>query len=90
MGWGEPTAEINCVHFRYKSVVAESLVEHINPIRLKIDDYLKNKDYLCSVLDEGTEKARKVAAETMDEVKLKVGLGSFNETRDMKEIKRRN
>ena len=31
---------------RYKFVVAEALAEHINPIRLKIEDFLKNPDYL--------------------------------------------
>lgn len=65
-------------NFRYKLVVADALVEHIDPIRLKIDDYLKNKDYLCSVLSEGNDVARETAEKTIDEVKLKVGLGQFS------------
>lgn len=64
--------------FRYKFVVADALIEHINPIRLKIDDYLKNPDYLTSVLSDGNDRARETAERTIDEVKLKVGLGQFN------------
>lgn len=64
--------------FRYKLVVAEALVEHIDPIRLKIDDYLKNPDYLCKILDDGNDRARETAVKTIDEVKLKVGLGHLN------------
>lgn len=59
-------------------MVAEALVEHFNPIRLKVEDYLKNPDYLHSILEKGNDKAREVAEKTIDEVKAKVGLGSFN------------
>ncbi|KAL7035413.1 hypothetical protein ACKWTF_008357 [Chironomus riparius] len=63
---------------QYKFVVADALVEHFNPIRLKVEDYLKNPDYLQSILEKGNDKAREVAEKTIDEVKAKVGLGSFN------------
>lgn len=59
-------------------MVADALVERFNPIRLKVEDYLKNPDYLQSVLEKGNNKAREVAEKTIDEVKTKVGLGSFN------------
>lgn len=59
-------------------MVADALVEHFNPIRLKVEDYLKNPDYLQSILEKGNDKAREVAEKTIDEVKAKVGLGSFN------------
>lgn len=62
---------------RYKFVVAEALVEHINPIRLKIEDYLKNPEYLISVLAEGGDQARETAEKTIEEVKSKVGLGKL-------------
>jgi tryptophanyl-tRNA synthetase len=75
--------------FRYKLVVAEALVEHINPIRLKIDDYLKNPEYLTSILDEGGDRAREIAEKTIDEVKLKVGLGQFNGLASMNVLKHR-
>lgn len=66
--------------FRYKFVVAEALVEHLSPIRLKIEDYLKNPEFLSSVLADGADRARETAEKTIDEVKLKVGLGQFNGT----------
>jgi hypothetical protein len=65
--------------FRYKLLVAEALIEHLNPIRLKIEDYLKNPDFLHRVLTDGSDRAREIATATMDEVKLKVGLGHMKE-----------
>lgn len=63
---------------KYKLIVADAIIEHFNPIRLKIDEYLKNPDYLWSVLEMGNERAREVAVRTMDEVKARVGLGNFD------------
>jgi tryptophanyl-tRNA synthetase len=63
---------------RYKSIVADALIEHLNPIRLKIEDYLKNPDFLHSVLTDGSDKARETAVKTMDEVKTKIGLGHLS------------
>jgi tryptophanyl-tRNA synthetase len=74
---------------RYKLAVAEALVEHINPIRTKIDDYLKNPEFLTSILDEGADRAREIAEKTIDEVKLKVGLGQLNGLANMKVLKHR-
>lgn len=64
---------------RYKNIVADALIEHLNPIRLKIEDYLKNPDFLHTVLTNGSDRAREIAVTTMDEVKLKVGLGHTKE-----------
>lgn len=60
---------------QYKLVAAESVVEFINPIRTKINEYLLNEDYLWDVLKEGSDKARNIAEHTIAEVKDKVGLG---------------
>lgn len=68
--------------FRYKTIVADALIEHLNPIRLKIEDYLKNPDFLQSVLTDGGDKAREIAVKTMDEVKSKVGLGHLTKQID--------
>lgn len=67
-------------HFlpRYKLIVAEALVEHINPIRLKIEDYMKNPEYLCRIISDGNENAQETAEKTLNEVKEKVGLVNFN------------
>lgn len=61
---------------KYKMIVAEAVVEHLKPIRTKINEYLKNPSELIYVLEEGRAKVQVVAEETMAEVKQKVGLGS--------------
>ncbi|XP_055902444.1 tryptophan--tRNA ligase, mitochondrial [Eupeodes corollae] len=61
---------------KYKMVVAEAVIEHLKPIRTKINEYLKNPSELVYILDDGREKARTIAEETMAEVKQKVGLGA--------------
>lgn len=59
---------------RYKRVLAEDLVLLLDPIRLKIEDYLKNRDYLESVLKDGRDIASHTAQQTMIEVKKKIGV----------------
>lgn len=60
--------------FRYKLVLADDLVELLDPIRLKIEDYLRNRDYLESVLRDGRDAASQIAQNTMAEVKTKIGV----------------
>lgn len=59
---------------RYKLALAEDLVLLLDPIRLKIEDYLKNRDYLESVLKDGRDNASHTAQQTMIEVKKKIGV----------------
>lgn len=65
------------------------MIEHINPIRMKIEDYLKNPDYLSKVLEDGNERAREIAEKTIDEVKVKVGLGQFGAAANANAMKNR-
>lgn len=58
---------------RLKMTLAEELIQLLNPIRLKIEDYLKNRDYLLAVLRDGRDKAAETAENTMAEVRKKVG-----------------
>lgn len=51
------------------------MISHLNPIRRKIEDYMRNPDYLTAVLLEGGQKSSEIAERTIDEVKDKVGLG---------------
>lgn len=53
--------------------MAEDLIQLLDPIRLKIDDYLKNPEYLMAVLRDGRDKATETAETTMTEVKNKIG-----------------
>lgn len=66
---------------KYKLRVAEALVEHLNPIRLKIEEYMQHPDYLESVLVEGAEKAGVVADATLTEVKDRIGLRNLRRRR---------
>lgn len=59
---------------RYKLVLADDLVALLNPIRLKIEDYLKNRDYLESVLRHGRDWATESAEKTMTEVRSRIGV----------------
>lgn len=58
---------------RYKLLVANELIAVLDPIRLQIEDYLNNKDYLVAVLREGRDKASETAEKTMTEVRQRVG-----------------
>ncbi|EDV97852.1 uncharacterized protein LOC6557638 [Drosophila grimshawi] len=60
---------------KYKERVADAVIEHLRPIREKINMHLANERELCYVLEMGAEKARKVAQHTMSEVKQRLGLG---------------
>lgn len=55
-------------------MLAEDLVNLLDPIRLQIEDYLKNRDYLESVLKEGHDIAAQTAEATMKEVKSLIGV----------------
>lgn len=55
-------------------MLAEDLVNLLDPIRLKIEDYLKNRDYLESVLRDGRDLAAQTAETTMKEVKSRIGV----------------
>lgn len=59
---------------RYKLVVAEDVIKHFDPIRLKIEDYLRNRDYLVQILRQGHVTASERAEKTMQEVKQRVGI----------------
>lgn len=59
----------------FKKDLAEIIIERLNPIREKIEEYLKNKDELQKILAEGSEKIAPLAQSTLKEVKTRVGLG---------------
>lgn len=59
---------------QYKLVVADAVIELLNPIRLKLDALLADPAYLTTLMDHGAEKARERAVPTWQQVKRKVGL----------------
>ena len=76
---GEITEEIcqsvsHLTTAQYKLFLSEILVEHLNPIREKIDYYLINRDHLETILIDGSRQAQDIAEVTMVEVRKLVGL----------------
>lgn len=61
---------------KYKMLVAEEIVEHLRPIRNKINQQLVRRNELVYLLEMGAEKAREIAAATLAEVKQKLGMGA--------------
>ena len=59
---------------QYKLFLSEILVEHLSPIREKIEYYLKNRDHLETILIDGSRQAQDIAEVTMVEVRKLVGL----------------
>ncbi|XP_073702100.1 tryptophan--tRNA ligase, mitochondrial [Garra rufa] len=58
---------------QYKNVVAEAVVQKLQPIRLEIQRLRADRGHLESLLAEGAEKARSLAAPVMTEVRKLVG-----------------
>lgn len=58
---------------QYKNVVAEAIVQKLQPIRLEIQRLRADRGYLESLLAKGAEKARSLAAPVMTEVRKLVG-----------------
>ncbi len=59
----------------FKKALAEILINHLSPIRAKINDYLKNPKELNRILDEGFQKAYPVAEKKIKQVKDRMGVG---------------
>lgn len=62
---------------RYRDVknsLSESIFNELRPIQEKRRELENNSEYVNKVIAEGAEKARKIAQETIDEVRYKMGL----------------
>ena len=58
----------------FKKLLAELIISKIEPISKKMNDYLKNKDYLIKILKEGKEKADDISSKNLLEIKKIIGL----------------
>ncbi len=58
----------------FKSALAETVIQGLAPLQKKRKELLKNPEKTEKILDEGAEKARKIAAKKLKEVKEKMGL----------------
>lgn len=57
-----------------KDAVAEAIYRELEPFQEKRKEVAADKEYVDRVIKEGAEKARKIAAKTVNEVKEKMGL----------------
>lgn len=60
-----------------KRYLNDVLQAKLAPIRARREEYAKNPDYVLEMLKAGSEKAERVAAQTMDEVKAAMGINYF-------------
>ena len=60
-------AAIGCVED--KKMLAENLIAYLSPIHARRAEYVRNPDRVEEVLDEGCRRARRVASQTMEEVR---------------------
>jgi tryptophanyl-tRNA synthetase len=58
---------------KFKSALAEIIIESLAPITAKLNDYLKNQDYVFDVLKQGSEQARRVANTQLSHIKEAYG-----------------
>lgn len=57
----------------FKKDLAEVIIEGLSPIQKKYKELSANPDYLKNIMRDGAEKARKIATQTMKEVREKIG-----------------
>jgi tryptophanyl-tRNA synthetase len=66
------TAAIGCLEC--KKPLIDSVVAEITAMRQRAQEYEDNPDLVRGIIDEGCEKARTVAGQTLDDVKQAIGL----------------
>jgi len=69
---GCKNAEIGCIEC--KQPVIESILKELKPIQERANHYMESPDLVKSVVAEGCEKARKLARDTMREVREAMGV----------------
>jgi len=57
-----------------KSEVSEAIFEELGPLQERRKELENNPGYVNKVIEEGAQKARLVARETITEVRVKMGL----------------
>jgi len=58
---------------QFKKDVAEAIVAELEPIQIKIKEYIGNKAYLEEIYKKGSEKANYVANKTLRKMQKKIG-----------------
>ncbi|MGD9901104.1 MAG: tryptophan--tRNA ligase [Spirochaetales bacterium] len=60
-----------------KKYLNEVMQDFLRPIRARREELAKDLDYVYSVLEEGSKKARKIAKETLSKVRSAIGVEYF-------------
>lgn len=71
------TIRKDCEHIdtgKYKLLLADVIIEYLKPIRLKTLQLLNEKQYLISILNQGSDKASERAKHTLEVVYKKIGI----------------
>ncbi|MBV1875006.1 MAG: tryptophan--tRNA ligase, partial [Cycloclasticus sp.] len=69
---GCTTAGIGCLDC--KQPVIDAVLRELKPMQERAKEYTEQPELVRSIINEGTEKARDVAKETLDEVKSAMGM----------------
>jgi len=66
------SAEIGCLDC--KKILAENIAKELEPFRQKYEELSKKETQVWQILADGATRAKKIASETLAEVKKKIGL----------------
>jgi tryptophanyl-tRNA synthetase len=66
------SASIGCLDC--KKILADNIAKELEPFRKKYAELSKNEDKVWQILEDGAQRAKKIASETISEVKKKIGL----------------
>lgn len=71
---------------RYKLMLADVIIDHLNPIRKRIKQYMNEPQYLQEILQEGARRAEVTAIANWLEVRNKVGYGIGTLSKNMDQL----
>jgi len=55
-------------------MLAKQIAEKLNPVHERMDYYMNHMNEINSIIEEGNKKARKIAQQTMSEVRAAVNI----------------
>ena len=68
------TAGIGCIEC--KEILYKSMIEELSPIQARVKEINERPGYIVDVLKSGAARCKAIAAEVMDEVRIKIGVKS--------------
>jgi len=69
----KPAKEVANGYAEFKKELAEVIINGLAPLQKKYKELEKNPDYVKEVLAQGNKKVKKIASQTMEAVKTKIG-----------------